>query len=271
MSANLGHYPPNPEYGCGTFRRRIAFSIGDREVQVWLLDDFHDMNVTLSVEEGVVVDVVAHMNRFPKSTCPGATMALAALRGTPASIGNTAFAPAERGGQCTHLADLAKLGLAWLARSETIEVIEVSLSDRDDDRRQQVVVEVDGRSALTWSLQDEIIQAPEEHCGRSLFGGFARWVNDTFPDAEADLWRIGQMAVFVARGRAYIVDGPEPRLVSEEPARRGACFSFSGNAFNTAIDNIGYVRDMSGGLPPLPKPGKMPTRKEHDERDRHNR
>ncbi len=58
------------------------------------------------------------------------------------------------------------------------------------------------------------------------------------------------MAVFVARGRAYIVDGPQPRHVSEEPARQGACYSFSGMAFETAYDNIGYVRDMSGGLPP---------------------
>ncbi|MFM6832505.1 MAG: DUF2889 domain-containing protein [Novosphingobium sp.] len=250
MSANLGHYPPNPAYGSGTFRRRISFSAWGNGIQVSVLDDFHDMSVALLVEGGVIADVHARMDRFPKTSCPGATAALGRLRGMAADGTPPSLTADERGGQCTHLVDLARLGLAWMARGERAQTVEVALTDRDAARHQRLTIEVDGALALAWVLHDEVIAEPVEHCGQSLFGGFTRWVQDRFSPAEADLWRIAQMAVFVARGRAYIVDGPQPRRVSEEPARQGACYSFSGAAFETAFDNTGYVRDMSEGFPP---------------------
>lgn len=249
MSANLVHYPPNPAYGSGIFRRRISFSSWGNGIQVSVLDDFHEMSVALFVERGVIVDVIACMDRFPKTSCPGATAALAKLRGIPADGTPPSLTSDERGGQCTHLVDLARLGLSWMARGDSRQTVEVSLSDRDDARHQRLEVIVDGALALAWVLHDEVIAEPSEHGGQSLFGGFTRWAQDKFPPAEADVWRIAQMAVFVARGRAYIVDGPQPRRVSEEPARQGACYSFSGAAFDTAYDNTGYVRDMTGGLP----------------------
>lgn len=271
MSANLGHYPPNPAYGGGTFRRRIAFTVGPDHVLVELLDDFHDMDVELTMSEGAVVHVAARMNRFPKSTCPGAIASLNALRGTFVNVDSLVFSASDRGGQCTHLADLARLGMGWFTRQERIKVIEVSLSDRDDQGGQHLTLSADDHVALSWRLQSEIIHEPAEHSGRRLFGGFAHWVKETFTHYEADLWRIAQMAVFVARGRAYIVDGPEPRMAVQEPARQGACYSYSGRAFETAIDNIGYVRDMSSGLPPRTNPSLQVIRRKHDECDRHNR
>jgi len=253
MSANLGHYPPNPAYGSGIFRRRISFSSWGNGIQVSVLDDFHDMSVALVVDDGVIADVIARMDRFPKTSCPGATAALGMLRGRPADGAPPSLTSDERGGQCTHLVDLARLGLSWMARGDRAQTVEVSLTDRDVARRQRLAVEVDGALVLEWVLHDEVIVEPREHCGQTLFGGFTRWVQQNFPPAQADVWRIAQMAVFVARGRAYIVDGPQPRRVSEEPARQGACYSFSGAAFATAYDNIGYVRDMSGGFPPAYK------------------
>ncbi len=250
MSANLGHYPPNPAYGSGIFRRRISFSSWGNGIQVSVLDDFHEMSVALFVEDGVIADVIARMDRFPKTSCPGATAALATLRGMPADGTPPSLTRDERGGQCTHLVDLARLGLSWMARGDRAQTVEVSLTDRDAARHQRLEVVVDGALALEWVLHDEVIAEPPEHCRQSLFGGFTRWVQDEFAPAEADLWRIAQMAVFVARGRAYIVDGPQPRRVSEEPARQGACYSFSGAAFETAYDNTGYVRDISEGFPP---------------------
>lgn len=250
MSANLGHYPLNPAYGSGIYRRRITFSTWGNGIQVGVLDDYHEMAVALLVSDGVVADVVARMDRYPKTSCPGATAALTMLRGA-AVDGDLPLSATDRSSQCTHLVDLARLGLSWLARGDTAQVVEVALTDRDAARRQHLVVEVDGERALEWLLEDESIVLPRDHRGRNLFGGFGRWVQETFPPAQADLWRIAQMAVFVARGRAYIVDGPTPRRVAEEPGRFGACHSFSGAAFDTAYDNTGYVRDMTDGLPPL--------------------
>lgn len=248
MSANLVHYPPNPAYGSGIFRRRISFSSWGNGIQASVLDDYHEMSVALVVKDGVIDDVIARMDRFPKTTCPGATAALGLLRGTAADETLPSLTREERGGQCTHLVDLARLALSWMNRDERAQVVEISLTDRDDARHQRLTVDVDGVQVLVWALHDEVIAEPREYCGQSLFGGFNRWVQQNFPPAEADLWRMAQMAVFVARGRAYFVDGPQPHRVSEEPARKGACYSFSGAAFETAYDNIGYVRDMTGGF-----------------------
>ena len=219
-----------------------------------LLDDYHDMGVALFVDGGVIADVVARMDRFPKTSCPGAVAAVRQLIGRSAGAGAMALTPPERGGQCTHLVELARLGLAWLARNQRSGTIEVSVTDRDASGVQHMALYRDGEPALEWVLGSERIVEPLEHRGRSLFGGFIRWVDAALSPAEADLWRMAQMAVFVARGRAYIVDGPDPRRVADEPLRHGACFSFSGAAFETAHDNTGYVRDMSRGLPPLRAP-----------------
>lgn len=250
MSANLVHYPPNPAYGTGCYRRRITFCRRADGINVGLLDDFHDMAVALTVDDGRIVDVAAHMDRFPKTSCPGAVTALRGLTGRSASAGAMALTAPERGGQCTHLVELARLGLAWMTQGYDSGTVEIALTDRDADGVQHLALELDGKPALTWVLEHESITEPADHRGQSLFGGFTRWVEATLPPGEADLWRMAQMAVFVARGRAYIVDGPQPRQVSQEPARQGACYSFSGTAFETAYDNTGYVRDMSNGLPP---------------------
>jgi hypothetical protein len=101
-------------------------------------------------------------------------------------------------------------------------VIEVSLTDRDADRCQRMELTVNGRVALVWVLEDEVIVEPAPYAGRTLFGGYGLWGRECFPDEAVDLWRIAQMAVFVARGRAYIVDGPVPHSVTEEPERKAA-------------------------------------------------
>lgn len=254
MSANLQHYPVNPNYGSGVFRRRIVRSCDGRYASASLLDDFHEMDVSLSVERGVIVDATASMARYPKTTCTGACGAIAALRGLPI---DSLRSKVDRGGQCTHLFDLASLALSWLAANgdegEHVQVIEIALTDRDEKVRQQLDLTIDGATALSLKLRGETIVEPAQYGGRALFDGFGRWVSETFARDEAELWRLAQMSVFVARGRRHFVDGPEPRTSSQEPIRKGACFSYSGEAYEVARDNIGYVRDMSAGLPEYDK------------------
>ncbi|MBC2669535.1 DUF2889 domain-containing protein [Novosphingobium piscinae] len=251
MSADLHHYPPNPDYGGGVFRRRIAYERKACGAQISLLDEYHDMAMAIVLAEGVISDVRARMDRYPKTSCQGAMAALGMLKAQPAAAALGSLSALDRSSHCTHLVDLARLCLGWLLRDEPDAVIEVALTDRDPGGCQRLDVRKNGTVVVAWVLQDEILAEPRAYQGQSLFGGFSRWVTEQFDAAEAELWRIAQMAVFVARGRAYIVDSPVPRRVSEEPLRRGACYSFSGARFETAYDNMDYVRDMSDGLPPL--------------------
>ena len=252
MVRQLNHYPPNPAYGTGTFRRRIVLVRNGQRLTASLLDDFHEMEVDLTLGGDTIVDVAAHMERFPRTTCPGAVSTLlAALRGRRIDDRSAQIRGVDRGEQCTHLIDLAAVALSWGDTDGTRQVIEVALTDRDAQNRQSMQITVDGALALACEFQDETVIAPEAYRGRKLFGGFARWVDETFTPAEGRLWLIAQISVFVATGRVYIVDGPNPRRSTNEPHRRGACFTYSGAAFDVACDNIGYVRDMSSGLPPL--------------------
>ena len=261
MARNLNHYPPNPAYGSGTFRRRIVLTREGTRLSATLLDDFHTMDLALTVVEGVVVDVAGNMERFPKTTCPGAVAALqAALRGKTVGGESALIHGVDRGGQCTHLIDLAMLALSWSGQDGAMQLIEVALTDRDGEGRQDLLITVDGAPALSLELQDETIKSPAAHSGRKLFGGFARWVDETFPPEQARLWLIAQISLFVAGGRAHIVDGPKPRRSGAEPTRRGACFSYTDPAFAVAIDNVGYVCDMTAGLPAHPGLGARPER-----------
>ena len=259
MMTDLQRYPLNPRYGQGLFRRRIVRSAAGRRASATLLDDFHEMEVALTVENGVIVGADGTMARYPKTTCPGACAALGALRGLGAE---ELRASVDRGGQCTHLFDLATLVLPWFLSldagkaglGERRQVIEIAVTDRDTDQRQRLELTVDGTTTLVWELCDEAIVEPVEHAGRELFKSYGRWVYQTFAPQDADLWRMAQMAVFVARGRQHVLDGPELHQLTQETIRRGACFSYSGAAFDLARDSIGYIRDLTNGLPPLTWP-----------------
>ena len=117
MSASLQHYPRNPAYGGGVFRRRIVLSADGAHASAELLDDFHEMAMALTVEGGIITDARANMARFPKTTCPGAVTSLAGLRGTP--VGDLPAA-LDRSAHCTHLIDLARLALSQFARGNGV-------------------------------------------------------------------------------------------------------------------------------------------------------
>ncbi|MES2492230.1 MAG: DUF2889 domain-containing protein [Pseudomonadota bacterium] len=244
----MTYYPTNPSYGGGTFRRRIVLSRQGSVRSAELLDDCHEMTISLRIEGGTVTEVTGRMDRFPRTTCPGA---VAALKGALLGI-RTDAAPAsgvDRRVNCTHLVDLAALALEWHGEDGTRQVIEAAVTDRDAQDRQDLRILVDGVSVLHCELQDDCVVSPEEHRGRRMFGGFARWVDETFAPAEARLWRVAQMALFVSVARSYIVDAADQQFLPP-PSRKGSCYSLSDPAFAEARDNVGFVRDFSDGLPP---------------------
>ena len=251
MVRSLGAYARNPAYGTGTYRRRIVLSRAGARLHAALLDDYHAMEMALTVRDGVISAVEAAMERYPKTTCPGAATALTALKGLPVADPSLRLKGVDRGGQCTHLVDMAALALLWLRDDGDRWVIEVALSDADADRRQDLSITVNGQRALRWALQDEAIVTPRSHAGRRFFSGYARWVEATFPPREGSLWMVAQMTVFVAQGRAFLVDGAHPGRPGMEVSRKGACYTFSDPAFAVAQDQVGFVRDWSNGLPPL--------------------
>lgn len=250
-SERLTRYPANPKYGTGTYRRRICFTASDGKMTVSLFDDFHEMVVEISHDGHRVTAIDAEMRRFPKTTCQGAIALLETFVGCEIAEGRYAIAGKfNRGPHCTHLIDLTTWGVSALQRDVEDQWIEIAMTDPDPDGRQLLDLSVNGEMALSLSILHECLELPAQYAGQSLFGGFTRWADENFSGFERDLWHMAQMAAFVSHGRAYVVDGPVPFASADEPSRKGACYSYSDPAYQTALDIVGYVRDHTRGLPP---------------------
>lgn len=248
----LGHYHPNPDYGRGIGRRRIRLQDRDGVLTCHLFDNFHEMTVEVRHDGEQVLAVAGRMDRFPKTTCPGAVAQLSQFVGAKiAEGGKGARRMVDRTQHCTHLLDIAALGLSMLSRGETERLFEISVTDRDAERRQKVEVTVDGAPRLSLALRNETIEEPRDCAGVALFGGFARWAGERFSGLEFDLWTMAQMTVMITQGLAFLTDRDDPLPVSKGLHRQGACYTFSEPQFSQAWDNIGTVRDLTDGLPPL--------------------
>lgn len=246
----LGHYPPNPAYGRGVARRRIGLVDHEGVLTCSLFDNFHEMTVELRHDGAQVLAASGRMDRFPKTTCPGAVAKLEQFVGARIVEGGSgARRMVDRTQHCTHLLDMAVLGLAMLERGERARLFDIAVTDRDAQRCQQVEVMVDGELRLSLLLRDEVVEQPADCAGVGLFGGFGRWAAQRFSGLELDLWIMAQMTVMIAQGRAFLTDGADPLPVSRGLHRKGACFTFSEPQFSQAWDTIGTVLDLTGGLP----------------------
>jgi Protein of unknown function (DUF2889) len=248
----LGHYLPNPDYGKGVARRRIHLRDDGATMVATLFDNFHEMRVELDHDGKLVTAARGGMRRFPKTTCPGAARQLSQLVGANIEEGRKAIRGlADRPNHCTHLLDLATYGVSMMQHGERERLFEISVTDRDAERRQAVEVVLNGKPALAFDLRNEIVEKPEQWAGCPIFGGFGRWVDEHFSGIEADLWLVAQMAVMISQGMAFLTDGPDPLPVNKGLHRKDACYTFSEPQFSVAWDNIGIVRDLTEGLPPI--------------------
>ena len=266
MSDLSAYYPPNERYGTGIFRRRVRIEPDKGVVTATLNDTFHAMRVRLSHDGHIVTHAEAELSRFPMTTCPGAADPYRELIGLPVATDRPAFfAPGRASRNCTHLLDLGLLALGAVHRGDGPLVYDVAIPDAVDGCT-VLTASVGGMAVHVWTLQDNQIVAPDVFAGRSVFGGFATWAEAAFQGVALDAARVAQKSVFVARGRAFEVDGVPPRPAALQVNRTGACFSFSTPWREQAVGVVGYARDYSSGIeePDLPATSAPPVNIEVD-------
>jgi hypothetical protein len=268
---SLSHYPINPLYGHGTYRRRIRLSSDGERVTAILNDDYHAMGCCLIHDGTAVLSVESELLRGPKTTCAGASAALGELVGTKLNVSRREFYRYGRPGRnCTHLLDLALLCLGHAQRGQGDRIIDVAIHDELAGVT-HMVAQVDGRLIHDWLVVDERIQEPIKFAGQRLFSGFAAWAESVFAADDLDAARMLQKGVFVARGRRYILDGTPGNPTEAASDRRGDCYSFSEPRLSIAQDNLDYSRDFTQRIkevfPSFFSPtGKPPTKRHERER-----
>ncbi len=216
------------------FRRRWIITPSPNSVSAALEDDIHCMAVTLEHDGAIISAVHAAMDRWPWTTCPGA---VDVIRETFTGVGLAEAA--KRGAKqanCTHLYDLALLAAAH-AVDEGPTHYDAYVADPAGGK---VVAEIFGRgqSLLKWSLVDDVITAPAEIAGTSLFA-LKSWIATLLPEMQ-EAARLLQWATLIAHGRSI----PMERQ-SDATRMPPNCFTFQPERAKIAA-RIGRVYDFSG-------------------------
>jgi len=245
MDRTLAHFPRNPDYGRGIYRRRLLFVSDDRSITAQVDDTHHSYWLTLDHDGARVTAIDGAFMRAPNTACPGAPAGLASLIGQPidAPVSETlARLPAAL--NCTHLTDLACWSLAQTGRSQLWEVV------IPDQTAKPVWIEVlrDGSVVHRWQVADRHIVTPPHLAGRPIMKGFRSWARAQFDGEELLAATMLQRGVFVARGREYIVDQGDPVPLALAEGMSGMCWSYSGAQLASATGSLNYVHDFTAAI-----------------------
>jgi hypothetical protein len=203
------------------FRRRfLVVPVPDR-VTAAVEDDYHCMAVTLHHDGAVVTSVESVMDRAPWTTCPGAPAMLAA------TFTGVALADVARRGEkqtnCTHLHDLALLAAAH-ASDDAPTRYEILTSDPVEGL---VTAEIrrDGAAILRFEHRDDVLTAPAEVAGTSVFK-LRGWI-ESLDGPAREAARLLQWGTILAHGRITPMERQSdasrmpPNCYTFQPERKG--------------------------------------------------
>lgn len=237
--------PLNPEYGNGTFRRRILFSSVAGTVHAALEDDFHGFRLILSHNGSVVTGIQAETLRIPGSTCSEAPDLLQRFVGRELTGNRVQFRQYEDARMhCTHLHDLLWLASAHALRPLGPRQYDVILPDAVDSSC-EAEVRIDGVTTHRWVIDMQSVIAPVEHAGLPLQQGFARWAADAFVGDALEAAVVLQMGIFVGRARRLDVEALRKNFPEGDMRQAAVCYSFQPEARLRYVPTLGAVREFS--------------------------
>ncbi|HLS98281.1 MAG TPA: DUF2889 domain-containing protein [Porticoccaceae bacterium] len=220
--------------------RRIRLVHRRGEVRGALEDDFHHFRVALRHAEGKVSAIAGKALRHPYNLCPGALGQLRQLIGQPLSGDLTAVAGySDRLKQCTHLYDLACLAIALAAEDAGARSYDVRVDDPAGDRPRAAQLRVDGRPALDWRLEGDIILSSGPFNGVSVRGAFRSYIDG------ADLPAETVIAATVLRRGIFISKGRFQHWGENLDAQRGGCHTLQPERIDDARLIVDSGRDFS--------------------------
>lgn len=240
-------YTPNPNYGTGTFRRRIRLENRPGEVLGALEDTNHGFRVIVRHDGQRVTAIEPEVMRVPFTSCPGAVERLKPLVGS--AIGDSArdlTATAGATSNCTHLLDLTILAIRHAASGLPVRQWDVTVTDEPEDGDSIVSVDRDGQHVFEWHARHFYITQPAELAGKPLYLGFGRWASDYFEEAALEAAFIMQKGYFVAQARRFDLSAAagEPALVSGQ-SMAGACYTYTPGIMEQGVRTADSARDFS--------------------------
>lgn len=243
----LAHFPIDPSYGTGAYRRRLVFTALAGGVVAQVDDSFHSYWLILDHDQDQVTGIDAGFVRAPADMCTGSITGLSAAIGCSLrASASDLMARLPRSSNCTHLADLALWAIAHVGNSATwnIEIPDQSGAPV------WITVDRDGQLFHRWLIVGFQLVSPDDFAGRPLMGGFMKWADSTFSDDAFLGATMLQRGLFVARGRQHIVDQGAAIPLSSAAGMSGMCWSYSGDRRLKGKSTLGYVRDFTESVRP---------------------
>jgi len=229
----------------GVYRRRIRMAtVEPGGVVAELEDDYHHFRCHLRHDGTVVTACEGEAVRYPWATCPGAMTLVGQLVGMPLSPRSTTVGEhADVGDQCTHLFDLAGLAVAhaWSGRPERRYAIDVP--ERDGTTTRPTLAR-DGEPLLAWTVEGDVVTAPEPFAGHSLRRGFMAWADRELDPDTAEAAIVLRRATMISWGRTVNLD--DVRVAADLGAAfQGRCHTFSEAHLHEATRIAGSTLDFT--------------------------
>jgi hypothetical protein len=147
---------------------------------------------------------------------------------------------------CTHLYDLACLGIAHAAKRTGMRRFDMAVADRSEGRTRATLA-IDGTSTLDWQVDGTRIVSPHDV---DLRREFVDWASTMFDPEEAENAILLRRALFVSNGRRRDLD--DAANAAEGSRNMGGCFVMRPGFAERATRVFGASRDFSAdGKRPL--------------------
>lgn len=237
--------PLNPQYGTGTYRRKIRLESSPGCVRAELEDDYHAFRLTMEHRAGLIARVGAQSLRVPSVTCTEAPDMLARFAGQSLDLRRGEFRGVENPrSHCTHLHDLLWLACVHARRPAGVRGYDITMPDLRDGRTIAEVC-IDGVAIHRWTTDLKDILAPEIHVGRPLYKGFVRWSEAEFSGDALDAAILLQRGIAVGSARRVDVAAVRAAGLNLDPAMEGACYTHQRETRLRYMPMPGNIRDFS--------------------------
>jgi hypothetical protein len=130
------------------------------------------------------------------------------------------------GGKGTAAEKFAALEDAGVKTVRSLADIGMAIPDVVEGRT-VATLDCNGERVLSWTLEHDVIVAPERYAGQKVFGGFTGWARETLDDDAFEHSFLLQRGFLVALSRRFDEDVLPPGPASQYPMRPDSCYSYS--------------------------------------------
>lgn len=236
-------FEPNPDYGSGTFRRRLRLVVDARGVDVELEDTNHAFRLALRHDGAKITALEPVYVRHPFTTCPESRGFLSRLVGQPLASTDVRRQVEPRA-VCTHLADMTATALAHWREDGLRRLYDIEVEDERNGLA-RARISCDDEPVHDWIVARHVIATPEALAGRPMMKGFHAWASEAFSGMPFEAAMALHRGYFVAQARRVNTSPERDHPAAGDGMPDGVCYSYSSPAVARALRIEGSKRDFT--------------------------